>query len=169
MYIFRSKRLYKDLPIRFIHWAFNGLWTFQFSSHQRELYILLSVTDPERYDPDISWFCFLSSIWPGPGLRNYPIRFGWKLVQLRPSLVSDRFVKVKDESPTTMEHLHAMLGALDWTNVWEDADMRPVCHYLRGSKSLELPDSIKGLLPWQIWKWDVKQHHQTYSMRSSLP
>lgn len=73
-------------------------------------------------------------------------------MELRESLVSDRFVRVKhdENNPTTFEHMRAMLECLDWSQVWHDADLKHVCCYLRGSRSLRLPDWLRELLPLQI-------------------
>lgn len=40
-----------------------------------------------------------------------------------------------------------MLKYLDWAQIWEDAKLQPVCHYLRGSTQLRLPPEIRDLLP----------------------
>ena len=86
----------------------------------------------------------LRSSWP----RNYPIRFGLKLVQLRKSLVRDRFVRVKPTGePTGWDHLTAMLSNLDWSHIWHDAELGSVCQYLWGSTNLQLPDDIRKLVP----------------------
>lgn len=79
------------------------------------------------------------------------MRFGWKLVELRDSLIQDKFVRVKDGGePTHSGHLKAMLRNLDWSKVWQEAEMGSVCQYLRGSRSLQLPDEIRMLLPKEI-------------------
>ena len=42
--------------------------------------------------------------------------------------------------------LRKLYESLEWGDDWEDADMRSVVHYLRGSKSLKLPGSWRDLL-----------------------
>ena len=36
---------------------------------------------------------------------------------------------------------------MNWQNVWEDAELQTVCHYLRGSRFLNLPEEVKQILP----------------------
>ena len=40
-----------------------------------------------------------------------------------------------------------MYAALPWGDTWDDALMRDVICYLRGSKRLALPDSWRAVLP----------------------
>ena len=78
------------------------------------------------------------------------MRFGLKLVQLRESMLKEHA-----QPPTKRwdfdwyNMLHA-LERIDWTDVWEDAELQTVCHYLRGAKSLELPKEVRKLLPTAI-------------------
>ena len=74
-------------------------------------------------------------------LRSYPPRFGLKLVRLH-----HRFIMKKEAlplPPASAELLpdsgaFALFRQLDWNDWWEDANMKSVFCYLRGSKSLEL-------------------------------
>ena len=50
----------------------------------------------------------------------------------------------------SLDHMEAMLEGLDWDQIWEDASLRSVCHYLRGSKDLRLPPEIRALIPQAI-------------------
>ena len=84
-------------------------------------------------------------------LRNYPIRFGWKLLQLRDLMLQDHSEPPSRRWDCTFGQMAAMLKYLDWTNCWEEAGIRSVCHYLRGSKDLKLEPHIRCLIPQQIW------------------
>lgn len=70
-----------------------------------------------------------------------------KFLHMREALIKDRFVRVKSREPTQWGNMTAMLSAMDWSNIWEDADLGPVCKYLKGAHGLQLPDEIRQLLP----------------------
>ena len=43
--------------------------------------------------------------------------------------------------------LRQLYEQLDWGDCWDDACMRDVVRYLRGSKCVSVPDSWRALLP----------------------
>ena len=43
--------------------------------------------------------------------------------------------------------LREMYKALPWGDTWDDAHMRLVIFYIRGSKQLRIPDSWRSVLP----------------------
>ena len=82
--------------------------------------------------------------------RNYPIRFGWKLLQLRDLMLRDHSQPPSKRWDFTFGDMAAVLANLDWSNSWDEANIGSVCHYLRGSKDLVLPPEIRAIIPTSI-------------------
>ena len=75
--------------------------------------------------------------------RNYPVRFGLRLVRIMGKLRAEH---VGREAPPHID-ARQVFGGLCFDDVWEDA-MRPQCvQYLRGSTSLQIPPAWRLLLP----------------------
>ena len=47
----------------------------------------------------------------------------------------------------TTTDLRKMYADYPWNDTWDDAQMRIVIFYLRGSKTLSVPDSWRAVLP----------------------
>ena len=79
-------------------------------------------------------------------LREYPVRFGWKLVGLYNDLTqsSRGLAKYPDSIPTAIRSFEAMpesIHGLEFARLWE------VFRYLRRGKQLVIPDAWKHLVP----------------------
>jgi hypothetical protein len=81
--------------------------------------------------------------------RHYPYRFGLKLVQLRERLVSDKSGVPSRGSgePATTSHMMAMFQKMDWSQCWDEANLKEVNQYLLGSRCLKLPEYYKAMIP----------------------
>ena len=85
--------------------------------------------------------------------RSYPPKFGLKLVEIFYDLISD-----KAGMPSLPERLppaEVSFAALDFSDVWPEAKMVDVYHYLRGGKDLTIPPSFRDLLPKKLWPVSV--------------
>ena len=73
--------------------------------------------------------------------RIYPMRFGWKTLELMPKLKSRGLgmPDLPESLPTGPEIFNSMSWHDDMD--WSDAHLKPVLVYLKGNKSLDLPDS----------------------------
>ena len=82
-------------------------------------------------------------------LRCYPPRFGLQLVQMFHDLISEKagMPKLPEVVPSAAETFGSMSFDDD---VWTEADMVSVCHYLRAGKHLRIPPAFLGLLPTRL-------------------
>lgn len=80
-----------------------------------------------------------------PELRNYPTKFGLKLVEIFHRMVSDK--SGMPDLPAKVPTAQETFASLDFTDKWCEAQMASVCHYLRGSVHLRVPPSFSTLLP----------------------
>ena len=87
---------------------------------------------------------------PSARLRNYPIRFAWKLLEMRPKLVDTRF-RVCRAFCSHPDELENILKSMTYQHVWEEAKLFEVVHYLRGAKGLQIPVEYKRWLPTCLW------------------
>ena len=80
--------------------------------------------------------------------RNYPPRFGLKLVELFHDLVADKagIPSLPGIVPTSAETFQSMSFGDDWS----EASMVSVCRYLRAGVHLKIPPSFYGLLPTKL-------------------
>ena len=78
-------------------------------------------------------------------LRSYPPEFGAKLVDIFPDLISDKagMPPLPKEVPTAEDTFRS----LSFDDVWTEADMVSVCHYLRSGCHLQIPPSFRELIP----------------------
>ena len=83
--------------------------------------------------------------------RVYPMRFGWKAVEPMPKLKSKgqgqpKLPEVVPDGPQTF-------NMMSWNSDvdWSDARLKPVIVYLKGNRSLNLPDAWKAVFPSRIW------------------
>lgn len=105
------------------------------------------------------WFCksLCSSILLDGGeswvwvfyLRNYPPEFGKKLFQLFSKLITDK--KGMPAVPAVLPSAEETFSGLTFDDVWAEANMTSVCHWLRGGRTLEVPLSFRPLLPKRLW------------------
>ncbi|CAK9063094.1 unnamed protein product [Durusdinium trenchii] len=79
--------------------------------------------------------------------RVYPVRFGWKTVELMPKLKSRG--QGRPVLPETLPSGPEIFNAMSWHTEkdWSDARLKPVLVYLKGNRSLNLPDSWKAVFP----------------------
>ena len=87
-----------------------------------------------------------------PTLREYPGPFGLKMVDLYDSLVRDvEGVPVLPETvPPASEVFTNMEYGDDVESLWSEGRVAEICRYLRGGKSLAIPDEFRHLLPTKI-------------------
>jgi hypothetical protein len=70
-----------------------------------------------------------------------------KLLQLRDLMLRDHAEPPSKRWDFDFDDLLLSLEKMDWTQVWEDAELQSVCHYLRRSKNLQLPPEIRSRIP----------------------
>ena len=78
-------------------------------------------------------------------LRNYPSRFGLQLVSLFENLKADR--KGAASCPVELPSAAATFARASFQDMWDEADMASVCHYLRAGTKLSIPDEFRPFLP----------------------
>ena len=82
--------------------------------------------------------------WP----RQYPLRFGMRIVTLKHNLKAQATGKPKPQTmPDLREQLIDMNCQQGLGDIWEEASMDEVLVYLRGNRNLMLPDWARPLLP----------------------
>ena len=84
-------------------------------------------------------------------LRHYPTRFGKKLVQLFADLVADK--AGMPELPPKVPKAAETFNSLIFGDLWPEAHMQDVAHYLRGGVHLKIPRAFVDLLPRKLWAW----------------
>ena len=82
-------------------------------------------------------------------LREYPGPFGLKMVDLYESLVHEKegCPILPDVVPPSTEAFSEMEWGDDADSSWSESKIVEVCRYLRGGKSLMLPDEFRYLIP----------------------
>lgn len=82
-------------------------------------------------------------------LRVYPARFGMRLVDLWAKMITDKhgMPELPDTVPTAAETFQT----LDFSDMWEESNLKSVCHWLRGGKNLAIPPHFRDLLPKRLW------------------
>lgn len=88
----------------------------------------------------------LAYIWDCGWLRTYPPRFGLRLRKLRQQFCKHRVVDFKISDDEMQCSLESFFESLEWSDLWDDANMVSVLAYLRASKSLQL-GSWRRLFP----------------------
>ncbi|CAL1167367.1 unnamed protein product [Cladocopium goreaui] len=88
--------------------------------------------------------------WKGsPDLRSsesYPPKFGLKLVELFHDLINDK--SGMPELPSSpLPSSEETFRSMDFDDVWTEASMVSVCHYLRAGCHLRIPEKFRDLLP----------------------
>lgn len=81
-------------------------------------------------------------------LRQYPPRFGLKLVELFEDLIQDK--KGLPPLPEVVPPAERMLESMFFEDLWPEAAIQDVCHYLRGGKLLSIPHSFRDVLPGRL-------------------
>ena len=69
--------------------------------------------------------------------RNYPPRFGQKLLRLHGEFCSTRVFREVDPKVSPVP-LKDFFMSLEWGDLWEDGNMVSVLAWLRGNKHLQL-------------------------------
>ena len=140
---------------------FSHKWYCLLLSHELDIFWWVTTRIPKKnayvvtneYTDVLHWGFLLPSRghlpYAAPS-RNYPMRFGWKLLQLRNLMLRDHSQPPSKRWDFTFEDMAAMLTNLDWLNSWDEANIGSVCHYLRGSKDLVLPPEIRAIIPISI-------------------
>ncbi|OLP83091.1 hypothetical protein AK812_SmicGene36190 [Symbiodinium microadriaticum] len=83
-----------------------------------------------------------------PSYRQYPLRFGMRIVTLKHNLKAQATGKPKPQTmPDLREQLIDMNCQQGLGDIWEEASMDEVLVYLRGNRNLMLPDWARPLLP----------------------
>ena len=78
-------------------------------------------------------------------LRNYPRAFGVKFASLYHDLNKNKF-----GLPALPKHLppaEESFAEMTFDDVWQDAQVVNLCHWLRGGRDLQIPDSFRNLIP----------------------
>ena len=78
-------------------------------------------------------------------LRCYPPQFGLKFVEIFHSLISDKLGM--PELPLTVPSAEETFASLEFSDVWSEASIVSLCHYLRSGIHLKIPPSFRELLP----------------------
>lgn len=81
-------------------------------------------------------------------LRCYPPRFGAKLVDLFDLMSKEKLGM--PELPSEIPSCDQVFAAMDFTDLWGEAKMTEVCHYLRGGMHLKIPKEFLHLLPTKL-------------------
>lgn len=80
--------------------------------------------------------------------RHYPVRFGFRIVEIFESLVENKSGQPAVVSgPVSMEDLFRSFQGLDWGKIWPEAEVGRVCKYMFGSKDLDIPPEFKAMVP----------------------
>lgn len=92
------------------------------------------------------------------GLRVYPVRFGRKVCELMPELMS------RGEGHPKLECLdpapaHELLAIEEWSD-WPEANLVEALRYLRQNKSLSLPPQWRAVFPRALWTGAIN-HRET--------
>ncbi|CAK8985362.1 unnamed protein product [Durusdinium trenchii] len=87
------------------------------------------------------------SRWKGSAkLREeYPPRFGLGLVSIYLDLVNEKIGP--PPLPSIVPSAEETFQAMVFDDLWAEADLQAVCHYLRGGTCLAVPPSFRPLLP----------------------
>ena len=85
-----------------------------------------------------------------PILRCYPPQFGLKFVEIFHSLIADKLGM--PELPPRVPPAEETFASLEFSDVWSEASMVSLCHYLRSGVHLKIPPSFRKLLPTKLWK-----------------
>lgn len=80
-----------------------------------------------------------------PGLRNYPAKFGQKMATLMNDLISEK--KGIPELPESTPSAESTFSSMTFEDLWSEAYLTSVCHYLRGGNYLKIPPSFRELVP----------------------
>ena len=83
-------------------------------------------------------------LWP----RNYPPRFGLRLVDLWHRLSSEK--SGMPSLPKEVPPAHISYGDMSFEDLWADAQMVSVCHWLRGGMNLNIPQEFRDYLPGKL-------------------
>ncbi|CAL1168005.1 unnamed protein product [Cladocopium goreaui] len=77
--------------------------------------------------------------------EHYPAKFGRKLVSIFSDLISDKrgLPTLPDRVPPAEETFSQM----SFDDHWQDAQVVAVCHWLRGGKQLDIPQSFRDIIP----------------------
>lgn len=88
-------------------------------------------------------------VYPCPQLREYPVMFGLKLVELYEWLVGScrGQPSLPPTIPTALETFQSMDIGDDEESLWSEASIVEVCKYLRGGTSLLIPPDFRPFLP----------------------
>ena len=80
--------------------------------------------------------------------RNYPPDFGKKFASLFEHLNGEKLGV--PELPPKVPTAEESFAAMDFCDVWQDAQVVAICHWLRGGRSLQIPDSFRCLIPTKL-------------------
>ena len=71
------------------------------------------------------------------------------MVDLFRGLVADK--KGMPPLPNKIPSIEKMFASMEFSDLWGEAHMTGVCHYLRSGKYLVILDSFKDLIPKKLW------------------
>ncbi|CAL1155213.1 unnamed protein product [Cladocopium goreaui] len=75
----------------------------------------------------------------------YPQKFGQKLVEMFYLMIKEK--RGMPELPEHVPSAAETFASMSFDDMWQEAFMSDVCHYLRGGVYLKVPPSFSGLLP----------------------
>lgn len=82
------------------------------------------------------------------GLRHYPSKFGLKMVELFDRLIGSS--SGMPANPTWFPPACSTFSSMNWDDLWHEAHMTQVCHYLRAGKDLKVPEEFRNHLPHKL-------------------
>ena len=80
----------------------------------------------------------------GDPLRQYPVKFGLQITRMYHGLCHKSWGKPRPQKSHRWEAVHELFDEKLWADFWDDAEMLSVLRYLRGNKSLNLPEPWKN-------------------------
>ena len=85
-------------------------------------------------------------------LREYPFKFGLRMVELYDCLLSTKRGQptLPSPLPRAVDTFQSMEFGSDAESLWAEADIIGVCHYLRGGKNLRIPEEFRPYLPQKL-------------------
>ncbi|CAK9088735.1 Palmitoyl-monogalactosyldiacylglycerol delta-7 desaturase, partial [Durusdinium trenchii] len=119
----------------------QSLWTGALKGWAKRVKEARVTRDPETIQE-------LSNLPSSGCLRQYPPRFGLKLVELFEDLIQDK--KGLPPLPEVVPPAERMLESMFFEDLWPEAAIQDVCHYLRGGKLLSIPHSFRDVLPGRL-------------------
>ena len=82
--------------------------------------------------------------------RIYPFRWAARFQRIVPALMATAVRPNVQPHEMNGKDIKEMFAAMQFTDVWDDADMRSVLVYLKGNVHLKIPDAWRPYLPTEL-------------------